>query len=152
MATRAIHLELVLDQTSDAFIDAFQRFAARRGYCAQIISDNATTFVGAKRQINEIDKIFRKSSHSSLFSVRGIEWKFIMPRSPSQGGSHEAAVKLFKHHLWRVVGSNVLSVTEANSLVIRIEGCLNSRPLAFQSDDPNDHVVVTPAQLLTGHS
>lgn len=152
MATRAIHLELVHDLTSDAFIDAFQRFAARRGYCAQIISDNAKTFVGAKRQILEIEEIFKKSAHSHVFSTRGIEWKFIMPRSPSQGGSHEVAVKLFKHHLWRVMGSNVLSVIELESLMIRIEGCLNSRPLAIQSDDPNDHIVVTPAQLISGYS
>lgn len=152
MATRAIHLELAHDLTSGAFIDAFQRYAARRGYCATIISDNAKTFVGAKRQMLEIEEIFRKSSHSSVFSTRGIEWKFIMPRSPSQGGSHEVAVKLFKHHLWRVMGSNLLSVHELGSLVTRIEGCLNSRPLAIQTDDPNDHVVVTPAQLIRGSS
>lgn len=152
MATRAIHLELVHNLTSEAFIDAFQNFASRRGYCAQIISDNAKTFVGAKRQMLEIEEIFRKSAQASFFVTRGIEWKFIMPRSPSQGGSHEVAVKLFKHHLWRVVGANVLSVTELSSLIVRIEGCLNSRPLAVQSDDPNDHIVVTPSQLLTGHS
>lgn len=152
MSTRGIHLEVVHDLTSAAFIDAFQQFAARRGYCATIISDNAKTFIGAKRQMLEIEEIFGKSAHSSLFSTRGIEWKFIMPRSPSQGGSHEVAVKLFKHHLRRVMGTNLLSVSEISSLATRIEGCLNSRPLAVQTDDPNDHVVVTPAQLIRGSS
>lgn len=99
----------------------------------------------------EIEEIFRQSAHSSFFAARGIEWKFIMPCSPSQGGSHEVAVKLFKHHLWRVMGANVLSVFELESVMIRIGGCLNSRSLAIQSEDPNDHVVVTPTQLINGY-
>lgn len=75
-----------------------------------------------------------------------------MPRSPSQGGSHESAVKLFKHHLKRVMGANVLDVLEFGSLVTRIEGCLNSRPLAIQTDDATDIVAITPAMLITGNS
>lgn len=50
------------------------------------------------------------------------------------------------------MSANVLSIIELESLMIRFEGCLNSRPLAIQSDDPNDHVVVTPVKLLTGHA
>lgn len=152
MATRAIHLEVVNDLTSEAFIDAYQRFAARRGNCAKLISDNATTFTGAKRKINELADVFSKSANSNFFAIRGIEWKFIMPCSPSQGGSHEAAVKLFKHHFKRVVTSNVISLPEMYSLTTRIEGCLNSRPLGVQTEEANEDVVITPALLSTGHS
>lgn len=45
--TRAMHLELVTDLTSEAFIAALKRFVARRGICTQLYSDNATNFVGA---------------------------------------------------------------------------------------------------------
>ncbi|XP_078370370.1 uncharacterized protein LOC144654152 [Oculina patagonica] len=41
---RAVHLELVEDQTASAFLRAFKRFASRRGIPECIISDNAKTF------------------------------------------------------------------------------------------------------------
>ena len=44
MTTKAIHLELVSDLTSDAFIAALKRFIARRGIPDQIFSDNGTNF------------------------------------------------------------------------------------------------------------
>lgn len=151
MATRAIHLEVVEGQTTEAFVSSFQDFIARRGSCLTITSDNAKTFVGAKRKFDELAELYRECSKSTFFTVRGIEWKFIMPRSPSQGGSHEVAVKLFKHHLRRMMGSNRLSILDFKSLVTRIEGCLNSRPLAIQTDDATDIVAITPAMLITGH-
>lgn len=54
-ATKAIHLELVSDLTTDAFIAALKRLIiARRGRPERMYSDNATTFVGARRQIKEL--------------------------------------------------------------------------------------------------
>lgn len=135
MSTRAIHLEVVEGLTTEAFIDAYQKFAARRSHPRKIISDNAKTFVSAKRQLNEMLEIWKKCSRLSAFTSRGIDWQFIMPRSPSQGGSHEAAVKLFKTHFNRVARNAQLSVRQFESLVIRIEGCLNSRPLGALTED-----------------
>lgn len=57
-----------------------------------------------------------------------------------------------EHHLRRVMAANVLSMFEFESLVIRIEGCVNSRPLGVQFDEATEHVTITPAQLVTGHS
>lgn len=150
MATRGIHLEVVTDLTTDAFIDAYERFAARRGHCRSIRSDNAKNYVGAKNKLDRVLEVWQKSAHSSVMASRGIDWIFIMPRSPSQGGSHEAAVKLFKHHLKRVVGTQKPSVLEFQSVITKIEGCLNSRPLGALSEDGSDELALTPAHFLTG--
>ncbi|CAI6366490.1 unnamed protein product [Macrosiphum euphorbiae] len=45
MATKAVHLELVLELSTDAFLAAFDRFAARRGLPQEIFSDCGTDFV-----------------------------------------------------------------------------------------------------------
>lgn len=49
MATKAIHLELVGELTSNSFIGAFRRFVARRGACTHLWSDHGRNFVGAKK-------------------------------------------------------------------------------------------------------
>ena len=43
-STRAVHLELVNDMTTDEFIMCFRRFVARRGVPADVLSDNAKHF------------------------------------------------------------------------------------------------------------
>jgi len=53
-ATKAVHLELVSDFTSEAFIAVFKRFISRMGMPAHMYSGNGTTFVGAHRQIQEL--------------------------------------------------------------------------------------------------
>ncbi|XP_062556850.1 uncharacterized protein LOC134221678 [Armigeres subalbatus] len=45
MQTRAIHLELVSDLTTDAFLAALRRFTSRRGLPKTMHSDNATNFL-----------------------------------------------------------------------------------------------------------
>ena len=96
-ASKAVHLEAVSSLTSsDAMVAALRRFIARRGCPGQIVSDNATNFVGARRELEKMVKdCAQKYSH--------IEWHFIPPRSPNFGGLWEAAVKSMKHHLRRVM-------------------------------------------------
>lgn len=54
LATKAIHLEVVSDLTSQGFLAAFRRFVNRRGYCQNLYSDNGTNMVGAKRKLDAI--------------------------------------------------------------------------------------------------
>lgn len=46
--TRAVHLELVSDLSSDGYLLALKRFISRRGKPIEIISDNGKNFVGLK--------------------------------------------------------------------------------------------------------
>lgn len=45
-ATKAVHIDLVSDLTTKAFLAALKRFFARRGKAKHLFSDNAKTFVG----------------------------------------------------------------------------------------------------------
>lgn len=51
MVTRAVHIDVVTDNTSMAFIMCFERFIARRGHCNRLYSDNGTNFRGAYKEI-----------------------------------------------------------------------------------------------------
>ncbi|XP_070072176.1 uncharacterized protein [Drosophila takahashii] len=52
-ASKAVHLELVSDLTTDAFLLALQRFVSRRGIPEKVWWDNATNVVGADRHMRE---------------------------------------------------------------------------------------------------
>ena len=47
------HLEVSVDLSSDAFINALRRFLSRRGPVVHIYSDNGTNLVGAERILRE---------------------------------------------------------------------------------------------------
>lgn len=155
-STKAMHLEVVTDLTSENFIAALRRFVARRGKPSSIYSDNGTNFVGANAALSEFNKFVTSdkiSSHiSNTLSNEGISWSFIPPKSPHFGGLWEAGVKSIKHHLYRVVGNAHLTYEEVSTVLTQIEAVLNSRPLCPLTTDPTDLTPLTPAHFLVGRT
>jgi len=78
-ATKAVHLELVSDLTSEAFIAAFKRFISRRGRLAHIYSDNGIIF--AHKQIQELYDMYNdpqiQSEIKNFLRELEISWSFI---------------------------------------------------------------------------
>lgn len=150
-STKAIHLELVGDLTTESFLGCLKRFMARRGKCANIYSDNATNFKGAQRELYEL---FISTAHETKLNnfliEDNIKWHFIPPKSPHFGGLWEAAVKSVKFHLRRILGEAHLAYEEMYTCLTMIEACLNSRPLYPLSSDPNDLSPLTPGHFLIG--
>jgi hypothetical protein len=97
LSTKAIHIELVSDLTADTFLDALKRFVSRRGTVKSIISDNATNFIKANKDLIDLHQFFQNSEISrklvTTLSNENIQWKFIPPRTPNFGGLWEAGVK-----------------------------------------------------------
>lgn len=150
LKTRAIHLELVTELTSIAFIRCYERFIARRGRCQRMYSDNGTCFVGAEKPIRLAMDSWLKQSTLDHIHGKGTEWRFMAPAAPHQGGIYEAAVKSMKHHLKRVVGLQILTYDQFTTFLSQVEAILNSRPLHPLSDDPNDMQALTPGHFLVG--
>ncbi|KAL4136141.1 hypothetical protein QTP88_007705 [Uroleucon formosanum] len=155
-ATKAVHIELVIDLSTKSFLNALNRFFDRRGKSAVIYSDNATNFVGANRYLKEIYALFKSTEHNNEIQKQtandGVEWRFIPPRSPHFGGLWEASVKSMKNLIGRVLGESHLTYEELNTILTRVEACLNSRPLTEMSSDPSDLTYLTPAHFLIGES
>ncbi|XP_071042700.1 uncharacterized protein [Parasteatoda tepidariorum] len=154
LASKAIHLEVVSDLTTDAFLATLKRFVARRGKCATISQDNAKNFVGASRELPRLQNLtrFPDEKLASYLASEGIVWNFIPPRAPNFGGLWEAGVKSFKFYLKGATGNLKLTFEEFLTITTQVEGILNSRPLTPLSDDIDDLDVLTPGHFLVGRS
>ncbi|XP_062538640.1 uncharacterized protein LOC134206911 [Armigeres subalbatus] len=154
MVTKCIHIELVSNLTTAAFVAALQRFVARRGIPTDMYSDNATNFAGANSELHELYNLLRQEltleAIQEFCLPKEINWHFIPPRSPHLGGLWEAGVKSAKYLIKRTAGDAKLTEEEWNTLLTQIEGILNSRPLVPQTADPDDYNVITPGHLLIG--
>lgn len=152
--TKAIHLELVSDLTTDTFLASFKRFVSRRNIPSEVYCDNAGTFKSASKQLTELYNLNTSKSHQtqvqSTAAQMGINFNFIPSYSPVFGGLWEAAVKSVKYHLKRVLGSHTFTFEQLYTVLAEIESVLNSRPLTPMSSDVNDTCYLTPRHFLTG--
>lgn len=156
MSTKAVHIELVTDLSTEGFIATFKRFTSRRGNPSQIFSDNATNFLGACNNLKELYAFFKNKNHcDAIHNYLGkseTQFKFIPPRSPHWGGLWESAIKSAKYHIKRLIGNAHLTFENFYTVLTQIEAILNSRPLCALSNDPNDLHSLTPGHFLIGTS
>ncbi|XP_041451953.1 uncharacterized protein LOC121405350 [Drosophila obscura] len=134
-ATKAVHLELIKDLSTVSFLHGLKRFICTRRRPRQIWSDNATNFVGARKDLLDLKRLFLSDDHQK--AVLGLcLW--------------EAAVKTAEYHFYRAIATSVLEFEELRTLLCHITAVINSRPLVSISENPADLDVLTPAYFLNG--
>lgn len=115
-------------------------------------SDNGSNLVGAANELKEIYEFVKKEEGyiATELASQNVQWHFIPPRAPHFGGLWEAAVRSAKRHIQIIMKSLLYTFEEYYTLLVEIEGILNSRLLTALSSDPNDVLPLTPAHFLTG--
>ena len=146
-ATRAVHLEIVTDLTTETFLLAFRRFASRKSLPKIVISDNASTYMSAATELYDL---FNSKTLATHLGRQGVEWKFIPKRAPWFGGFWERLIGLTKTCLKKVLGRAHVTLATLETMVVEIEAVLNDRPLTYLSDDIQDLQPLTPSHLLYG--
>jgi len=107
-ASKAVHLELVSDLTTGAFLLAFQRFVSRRGILEKVWCANATNFVGADRHMRDfrtrLEEPRPSSDGSTISSAPGPSQPILLASMAqclvSQAQSQEYVFSLQARNKW----------------------------------------------------
>lgn len=150
MTTRAIHLEMVADNSTIQFLLAFRRFISRRGTPDLIMSDNAPTFkLGRTILVNELKKLAEDKTVQEFSTSAGLKWRFITPLSPWKGGFYERLVGSVKTALKKTVQRKTLDLWNLQTLLSEIEATLNTRPITPMTGNTAENArILRPIDLI----
>lgn len=145
---RGVYIDLLENNSADAFIHTLRRFIARRGCPKIIASDHGTNFVLASKVLSELEPVgVADPVLSEFLSARKITWKFITELSPWKGAIWERLVGLTKKALRFAIGRKCLTVEEARTVLAECEAVLNSRALTYV-DEPPHTTIMRPIDLI----
>ncbi|XP_063363571.1 uncharacterized protein LOC134652330 [Cydia amplana] len=147
LTTRAVHLELVHSLSTDSAIMSLRRMAARRGWPRTMWSDNGTNFRGATAELRAAYEEWLPALQQYGLQYR-MDWRFIPPGAPNQGGAWERMVRSVKTALMATLHSRAPKEEVLATLLAEAEACVNARPLTHVSVDPRDPEALTPNHFL----
>ncbi|KAK9745141.1 Integrase zinc binding domain [Popillia japonica] len=127
---QAVHLELVLDISTEGCLRGLQRFIARRGVPHTFYSDNAKTFKRASLELSKLYETLSNEEVSNFFLKQRIRWKFIVERTACWGGFWERMTKTVKDCLKFALRKSLICIDELQTIFTEIEATVNSRVLA----------------------
>ena len=138
LCSRAVHIETTTSLETDTFIQALRRLIARRGNVRQIRCDNGTNFVGASNELQaalqEMDHQ-RISDYLQLVGTDWIVWKRNPPLASHFGGVWERQIRTARSILASLLQTHSTCLTDEGlrTLLVEVEGIINSRPLTVES-------------------
>lgn len=149
LTTQAVHLDLLTNIDADSFLMALRRFVARRGTPAELFSDQGTNFRGGEKELREAFGALSPELQQSLAKQK-IAFHFNPPAAPHFGGVWEREIRSVKQALYTTVGAQAQAEEVLRTVLIEVEGLLNSKPLGYVSSSVADPDPVTPSLLLMG--
>ena len=149
MTTRCSHIEILNGLDSDSFLMSLRRFVARRGRPYELLSDCGTNFKGGDRELRDAFATMNPHLREQL-SKSQIQFHFNPPNAPHFGGMWEREIRSIKAALRVSVGSQTVFEEVLHTVLVEIEGILNSKPLGYVSSDIADPDPITPNLLLMG--
>ncbi|KAL0810842.1 hypothetical protein ABMA28_010152 [Loxostege sticticalis] len=137
--------------STDSAIMALRRMGARRGWPQVMYSDNATNFRGADKELREAVTEWEPSLRDYALTQR-IEWLYISPGAPHQGGAWERMIRSVKSALRVTLNEKAPRDEVLHTLLVEVEHTMNARPLTHVPVSADDPEALTPNHFLVGGS
>ena len=152
LSSRAVHIDIAPDYSTETFLMVFRRFVSLRGYPTQLYSDNGPQLVSANNELINITKNFNQEQLQTFGVVEGFQWKFTPADAPWQNGISEALIKTVKRALTLAIGDNTLTFSELQTVCYEVANLVNERPIGRHPTSPEDGTYLSPNDLLLGRS
>ena len=152
MSSRAVHIEMLDDMTTDAFINALRCFIALRGTVRQLRSDQGTSFMGAQHELATSLKEINERRVQQFLEAHGCDFVTNVPSSSHMGGVWERQIRTIRNILTAILCQNNsrLDNSSLRTFLYETMAIVNSRPLAIENiNDPLGPEALTPNHLLT---
>lgn len=150
--SRAVHIEMLEDLTTDAFINALRCFIALRGAVRHIRSDQGTNFMGARNEMAKALKELDKERVTAYLAENQCDFQMNTPHSSHAGGAWERQIRTVRSVLSTVLACSVGRLDDASLRTFLYEAmCIvNNRPLTVDNiNDPKSLEPLTPNHLIT---
>ena len=148
MQTRAVHIEIVHNMTTDSFLMALLRFIGRRGRPKFIYSDNGSNFVGAEAELKSLCRSLNQGRIHDAMLVHEIEWCFNPPSASHRGGVWERMIRSVRKVLSHLIRDQLVTDEVLLTCMAEAERIVNDRPLIPVYDDPDQPTVLRPSDML----
>lgn len=152
LSCRAVHIEMLNDMSTDAFINGLRCFIAVRGAVRQIHCDQGTNFVGAKNELKEALKQLDGNLLTTFLAQRQCDFILNAPHSSHAGGVWERQIRTVRNVLRSTLSlsSGRLDDASLRTFFYEAMAIVNSRPLTVDNlTDPDSPEPLTPNHLLT---
>ena len=152
LVTRAIHVEISPDYSTDGFLSVLRRFASIRGYPAKMYSDPGSQLVAADRELREAVESYEWDRLKDYGAENGMSWHFTAADAPWQNGCAESLVKSIKKAIKGVVGEQILTFSELQTVMFEAANLVNERPIGQHPTEPDETSYLSPNHLLLGRA
>ncbi|XP_063955602.1 uncharacterized protein LOC135154201 [Lytechinus pictus] len=152
LCSRGIHIEMLDDMTTDAFINALRCFIAIRGAVRQIRCDQGSNFVGARNELQSALREMTSDQVNTYLADQQCEFVFNAPHSSHAGGVWERQIRTVRSVLRATIDLCPGRLTDSalRTLFYEAMAIVNSRPLTVTNmNDPSADAPLTPNHLLT---
>ena len=154
-SSRAIHIELLEDMSTDSFINSLRCFLAIRGPAQTLYCDQGTNFVGARNDLKKCLSELDDDRIQKYLEAKQCTFIFNPPSASHFGGVWERLIRTVRNVMNGILleqHTTRLSTQELRTLLYECMYIINSRPLTTTSLNQSTSIEplpLTPNTLLT---
>lgn len=151
LTSRAVHIELAPNYTTDGFLQVLRKFASMRGWPRKLFSDQGSQLKRASKELQDIVSNLDWDQIKLYGHSHGTEWSFSPADAPWYNGAAESLIKTVKRSLATAIGEQIMSFSELQMCLYEAAQLVNQRPIGMKFIGQSQ-TYLSPNDLLLGRA